>query len=91
MPPAMEKATSSSLGGTCDEYGFLVAEENVAAYKEHSRLQAERRLICEYFWLVLRRSCASMLPLCCLRQLRNEGFGVIHLLRWTLLNVAIDS
>jgi hypothetical protein len=45
-PPVLEKV-SSSLGGTCDEYGFIVAEENVVAYKEHSRLQAERRLICE--------------------------------------------
>jgi hypothetical protein len=34
-----------SEGGTCDEYGFRIAEEYVDAYKKHSVAQAAKRQV----------------------------------------------
>ncbi len=44
-----------SSGGTCDEYGFVVPDEYVQAYRKHSEQMATRRLAIKDQWNVLAK------------------------------------
>ena len=45
----------TSAGGTCDEYGFLVPDSLVGAFRKHSETAAGRRQAVRDQWSVLRR------------------------------------
>ena len=40
-----DESKRQSEGGTCDEYGFRIAEEHVDAYKKHCVAQAAKRQV----------------------------------------------
>ena len=46
---------ATSSGGTCDEYGFVVPDEYVQAYRKHSEQMATRRLAMKEQWNVLAK------------------------------------
>jgi hypothetical protein len=46
-----------SEGGTCDEYGFRIAEEYVDVYKKHSVAQAAKRQVKKKHEKILRGVC----------------------------------
>mmetsp|Transcript_29296 Transcript_29296/g.76917 ORF Transcript_29296/g.76917 Transcript_29296/m.76917 type:complete len:203 (+) Transcript_29296:116-724(+) len=55
---------SGSSGGTCDEYGFVVPEQHVQKYREHSQKMANRRQEIRDQWTVL------------LKEIKEQGLQI---------------